>query len=141
MQPDPGDGVFPANGDPWGTWGGWFDYDPDSVVDESDRWEVELGLVQSSSFANDVPPTPTAFASVTIRRAQAFLPAPGERLTWYLRRASSGRLILAGEVDVDAGGRTTIEALPFGPFVERLEVVRVVRPGNQRRVQGPPSSG
>jgi hypothetical protein len=34
-QPDPGGDVLPANGNPWGTWGGWFEWDDATLEDTS----------------------------------------------------------------------------------------------------------
>lgn len=125
-QPDPGDAVVPANGDPWGKRGGWLDWMPDSIVDRPRRWSVSLALVASSSFAPDNAPQPTAQASVTIRRAQRFRPAPGTVVNWTFRRIGDGALLATGATAVDANGLVTVPDLIFGSGPMRLEVVEPV---------------
>ncbi len=127
-QPDPGDAVIPANGDPWGTWGGYFDWNTPTMVDTADEWAVSLGLVTSSTFANDIPPVLSATASVTIRRPQAFTPDPLEPLPWSLSNASTGALVASGSVVTGADGLVTIPNLTFGAAQLRLRVWRSVQP-------------
>ena len=42
-------------GDPWGSWGGYYTWDPESIVDTPTLWSVNLGLVTDSTYPNDIP--------------------------------------------------------------------------------------
>ena len=128
-QPDPGDAVLPANGDPIGTRGGWFDWSPDSVRDSARSWSVVLGLITSSGFQADNAPQPLATASVTIRRAQRFRPTPGTLVRWTFRRVSDDALFANGTTVVDAEGLVTVPNLTFATEPMRLEVVGPVPQG------------
>ena len=123
---------MPANGDPWGTLGGWFDWDRATLVDEPLRWSVTLGLVSGSPFLPDNAPAAPARASVTVRRPQAFHPEPGRLVGWVLKRAADGATLQSGVVVVDAEGLVTVPDLLFGAEPVRLELtVKVARSGLQ----------
>ncbi len=124
QQPDPGDPVTPANGDPAGTWGGWFEWDPTSIVDQQDRWGCDVWLELSAAFAADNAPSNSATAGVTLRRLQTFQAAAFEVLWAELRVAATGALVWSGAVQADAGGAVTVPDLPFGAQRLRLIVQR-----------------
>jgi hypothetical protein len=126
-QPDPGDAVVPANGDPFGIRAGWFDWDLDSIVDQQDRCGITLGQVTSASFPADVAPPGLARASVTIRPPQAFRPPPGQKLLWTLRVPGTAQMLQAGRTTVRADGSVTVPRLAFGSVPLRLEMIRIVR--------------
>ena len=123
-QPDPGDAVEPANGDPWGTWGGYVDWDPDSVAEDAGTWSVTLQLVATSPFPNDVPAADLALASVSVRRPQAFLPAPHEPLVWSLTRLSDGQLLQSGVAQTRADGLAGVDGLELVKEPLELELQR-----------------
>ena len=124
QEPDPGDPVLPANGHPWGSWGGWFDWDDASLSDTADRWSVELRLVLNAALPADNAPLNAARSSVTVRRAQAFLPAPGELVRWTLSVATSGVLVDSGAIVVEPDGTVSVPDLVFGALTLRLELER-----------------
>ncbi len=126
-QPDPGDPVVPANGDPFGTRGGYVDWDVDSVLDLDGTWSVELGLVNASPFANDVSPTALARVDVTIRRASRFRPAPLEPLLWRLADPATGATLRSGRTAADAAGVVTVPGVVLELGAQRLEVLRALR--------------
>lgn len=124
QQPDPGAAVTPANGDPWGTWGGWFEWDPTTIVDTPDRWECDVWLELTAPFAADNAPTSSAQASVTLRRLQQFQATPHEVLWVELRDATTGAVTWSGAVQADAAGVVTVPELSFGTQRLRLVVQR-----------------
>ena len=129
-QPDPGDPVVPANGAPWGTRGGWFDWEPASIVDTTTSWSCRLWLATGAAWPADNAPLPNARASVTLRRLQAFDAAPHEVLWVTLARAVAPFTVLfAGAVQADADGTITLPDLPFGPVALDLSVERVAAGG------------
>lgn len=126
QQPDPGDPVLPPNGAPFGTWGGWFDWDPASLVDQPGLWSARLWLVTAAPFPADNAPLPQARASVTLRRLQAFAPAPGEALRFSLSLDQAPfTLLSSGLIAADAEGRLTVPNLTFGAAPLRLRVERL----------------
>ncbi len=126
QQPDPGDPVVPANGSPVGTWGGWFGWDPASIVDDAASWSARLWLETASTWPADNAPLPTARASVTLRRLQTFTVVPHEVLWVELANATTPSTVYwSGGVQAGADGVLTIPDLPFGGQQLRLSVRRV----------------
>ncbi len=109
-QPDPGDGN-PNNGDPWGTWGGYLEWDPNSIIDNPDRWSVIMWVVYQSSDPNDIPDADTILADVTLRRLQRFQPNLGFVYAWDLVRVANGETLQSETVSVDTSGVLTINNL------------------------------
>jgi poly(3-hydroxybutyrate) depolymerase len=141
QQPDPGDPVLPANGAPFGTWGGWFEWDQASLSDTALSWSAVLRLENTSPFAADNAPAPTARASVSLRRLQQFAPEAGELLGYRLSLANAPfTLLQSGYLAADDAGLVTVEALQFGPQPVRLEVRRLGS-GPGLAIYGSPSPG
>lgn len=113
------------SGDPWGTWGGYLDWDVDSIVDTPMEWSVSIFLFTDSNFENDVAPMDWMTADVTIRRAQEFRHAPGTTLAWSIDTDDGG---LAGEVEVDDVGLVTIPQIPITKTARTLTVTFVEAP-------------
>ncbi len=103
---DPGDGD-PATGDPWGTWGGYHDWELDTLVDELDRWEATVFLIDGSAWLPDNCPVDSMPSSLTIRRAQAFDPQPGEIVNWA-QLTMAGDTLRVGSVEADTEGRVRL---------------------------------
>lgn len=119
----------------WGTRGGYFEWDVETLRDETNGWEVTLYLVGESARVTEVPTFESATANVTLRRAQAFKPGPGTSLTWRFEREDGG-LLQSGTSEVGVDGLVTIPALKVyrDPLRGRLKVRADVDPG------GDPSS-
>ena len=109
--------------DPHGTHGGWLDWNVDSVVDTATQWSASIGVVGSSTFAGDIAPLPTATASVTVRRAQAFTLAAHQTFEWEL--VEPGPVIVASGLAIaDATGHARVDDLQLDTTPARL----VLRP-------------
>ncbi len=93
---DPGNGQS-AVGDPWGTWGGYHDWELDSVVDEAGYWEATVFLTDGSAWLPDNAPVDSLLSDLTVRKSQNFQPAPGEILTW-VQRNLVGDTIHSGQI-------------------------------------------
>jgi hypothetical protein len=99
----------------------------DAIVDALDRFEVPLRALDGDGGPPPVPGYPTtgdrvdgelpAIVDVTLRRAQAFRAAPGERLAWRFGA-------LEGEVMADSRGDVTIPDLPLDVAWTTLEIWR-----------------
>lgn len=120
-QPDPGDGP-PTDGDPWGTWGGYVDWNPDSIEDTPDAWATTLYLVGSSDFPADIAPRESATATVTPRRLRAFAPVPGESLYYTSRDAEDDSLRQHGPIEADSSGVASVEGLAIPRDPERVRL-------------------
>lgn len=122
--PAPGDGD-PASGDPRGTWGGYHDWNRDTLVDEPERWEATIFLISGSPWLPDNTPVDSLLSKFTIRRAQSFAPAAGEIVDWC-QLSSVGDTLRSGETVADAGGRVHIESLTTyrDPYRSRVQFAR-----------------
>lgn len=115
-----GDPAVPGDcgwdGDLAGALGRFLRWDPETLVDTFDRFEVALRIEDGEG---ELPPGPDypstgdrvigdlpAFVDVTPRRTQAFRARPGELMRWSFGDAR-------GEVIADEGGALTVPALPL----------------------------
>jgi hypothetical protein len=115
LDDDPGNGD-PPDGDPRGQVNLYLGWEPDRVVETSDRWEAVLWLSKASAKDECV-------VDVTPRRCRKFRPRPGDRFRWksgeQWGEAEADRygLVTARQVRVTkAGVHLTIErsSLPAG---------------------------
>ena len=110
----PGDGTGGTSqtgggvGDDWGTWGGYHDWDPDSIVDTPGTWSADIFLIDSSAWIKDNAPADSLVSDFALRRPQAFLPDPGEVVEWIQVETSSGDTLASGAVTVEADGLVRI---------------------------------
>ncbi|MEY4044574.1 MAG: hypothetical protein RL644_842 [Actinomycetota bacterium] len=109
-QPTLGNGS-PDDGTPWGTWGGYFDWEPESILDSPNGWACTLFLVGQSETSVDNFPGDSASVSLTLRRPQAFHPAAGVPLRWNLQRLSDGAILQSGTTQPELDGLVVISGL------------------------------
>jgi len=121
---DPGNGD-PLTGDPWGTWGGYHEWELSSLLDQVDQWAVTAYLIDGSSWLPDNAPMDSLVCDLTIRRAQAFLPAPGETVDW-MQLTMAGDTLRTGMVVADANGRLVLPSLVIyrDPLRTRIKFIR-----------------
>ncbi len=124
----------PWTGDRRGTWGGYFDWEP-NLTDSHTNWSAVLFLVGPPSAFNPVEicPDPVRVVDVAIRRAQQFQPRTGTRLDWRLENAATGTLITNGTAVVGADDLVSVPALPIprDPLRARLTLsVATANPSN-----------
>ncbi|MDD2889129.1 MAG: T9SS type A sorting domain-containing protein [bacterium] len=110
IQPDIGDGN-PTNGDPWGTWGGYFEWDTANIVDSMDKWAVTVWVTYESIDSCDVPDADTLLANITPRRLQKFIPQTGQDYCWTLVKKSNGDTLQQGIINATGSGIITIPGL------------------------------
>jgi hypothetical protein len=120
-QPDIGDGD-PSSGDVWGTWGGYYTWDAETIVDSASRWEATVFLHISGLNPNDVPSFDSARTDISIRRPQQFNPAEGATIGWTLTRLSDSILMHSGLDTVGQNGVVTIQDLTMYKDPCRLSV-------------------
>lgn len=122
-QPTLGNGS-PDDGTPWGTWGGYFDWDTETIFDLPTGWACTMFLIGRSSVGVDNFPGTTATTNLTVRMPRRLLPAPGALLAWELRDDRSDLVLQSGTVAAESNGLVAITGLviPRDPQRVRLEV-------------------
>jgi pimeloyl-ACP methyl ester carboxylesterase len=132
-QPTLGNGS-PTDGTPWGTWGGYFDWDTETIFDTTSGWSCTLFLVGRSSVSVDNFPGTSAITSLTVRKPRKLWPAPVATLAWTLRDDLSDLVLQSGTVQAEADGLVAVTGLviPKDPQRVRLEfrVAGALRPGD-----------
>lgn len=120
-QPELGNGS-PTDGDAWGTWGGYYDWDVNTIVDSSDRWECTIYLVGQSTVSVDNYTGDSAKCDVTIRKPQLFLPPSTTQLNWALIDLSNNQVLQNGTTYPDSNGIVRVNDLTFtkDPIRRRL---------------------
>jgi len=135
-QPDPGNGD-PQDGDPWGTWGGYLEWDTEDIIDTPDRWECSIWITSRSRYDCDIPDSDTAVTSVTLRKLQSFASGwvgCGSNNTYYLWKVidiSSGSILQEGTTHTSEDGSITIDDLIFSKDPYRLIITSQV-PANEK---------
>ncbi len=122
-QPDIGNGD-PLSGDTWGTWAGYFEWDTESIVDQSGRWECTIWIPSGPEYPPcDVPLCDSILADVTLKKLENLNPVPGKSYDWELVDIASGNAIQSGTVEANENGMITIEKLLFAKAPYRLKIV------------------
>jgi len=123
QQPELGNGD-PADGDAWGTWGGYYDWDVSTVTDAADRWECTVYLMGQSAVSVDNCPVDSSSCGIAIRKPRSFKPQPGSQLSWKLIRVSNNEVLQSGVVTADTTGLVMIDGLKIfkDPLRSRLIV-------------------
>ena len=124
-QPDMGNGD-PADGATSGTWGGYYDWNRDTLVDSPRLWEATIFLVSSSSNANDIATFNSSTADVAIRRPQQFAPPAGTTVDWSLTRLSDSQLLQSGQSTVAPNGLVIVSGLIIYKEPSRLSISSAV---------------
>ena len=121
IQPDPGDPVLPANGADWGTWGGWLDWDQTSLVDTASEWGVDVHFTHPSPQPFEMVPH-TVELTLTVRRPQQLLLAPGETFDWTWTDLGAPQPRQSGQGVAGPDGVVSVPGLLIEGRPARLEV-------------------
>lgn len=117
----------PANGDDHGTWGGYYDWRPDDLVDSSTNWACTVFLEGAGAnfAAVDACPFPSLRSDLAVRRPQKFLPVTGSQLNWVTRRVANNSIVQSGTIQVAADGLIVLTniTVPRWPEMLRIEVI------------------
>ena len=122
---DPGDGTVGTSttgggsGDDWGTYGGYHDWNTETLVDEPCLWRTTAWLVDGAVFANDNTPQDSLMASVAIRKPRQFLPPPGATVYWTQIDSLTNTLINSGEVITDPDGLVAADSIVLYRYPEK----------------------
>jgi hypothetical protein len=110
VQPRIGNGDV-SDGDAWGTWSGYYEWDVSTIVDSTSRWECTIYLVGTSKTSVDNYPGDSATCSVSIRKAQRFRPDNGISLQWKLIDLATGQALQTGSTLPDPAGVVIVNGL------------------------------
>ena len=132
-QPELGNGS-PDDGTPWGTWGGYLDWDAGTVFDTASGWACTVFLVGRSTVSVDNFPGTTATTGLAVRMPRRIVPPAGSALAWTLRDDATDAVLQSGSASAGADGLVSVTGLvvPKDPARVRFEV-RVgsaARPGD-----------
>ncbi|MCX6877692.1 MAG: alpha/beta hydrolase-fold protein [Verrucomicrobia bacterium] len=118
LDDNPGNGD-PANGDPEGQSNGFLFWQTTDTVDLPREWAMTIGLVQTA-------PANTCTVSLTPRRLQQLVTAPGASFRWTNTALASGIVVQSGTVTADSDGLVTID---------NLQVAQITRDGGGSRIR------
>jgi pimeloyl-ACP methyl ester carboxylesterase len=129
-QPELGNGN-PSNGDPWGTWGGYFDWDVNTVVDSTQRWECTVFLIGQAPVAIDNFQRDSAISSISVRKPNFFKPLPSTLLNWRLLDINDNMVLQSGTTQPGIDGVVSIDGLKIfkDPLKTRLIIETAVSTG------------
>jgi pimeloyl-ACP methyl ester carboxylesterase len=115
---NPGNGE-PADGDPAGQVNAYLFWETDDIVDEPDRWEITVGLI-------DKAPKDDCSVDLTPRRLQRFAAkaAPGSVFSWSNDVTPGNRRVQSGSAKADGWGLVTIEGLRLTKGKHRISLAR-----------------
>jgi hypothetical protein len=105
----------PGLGDLVGTINGQVEWDRDTIVDQSDHYEITLRLTPLAKNAS-------ATADVTPRRLQRFTPQAGA--VYRVSVTAGGKSLLAGSTTADEHGRVQIKGVPLTKDGTRLRIAK-----------------
>jgi pimeloyl-ACP methyl ester carboxylesterase len=116
LDDDPGNGD-PSSGSAGGQVNRYITWDPASIVDEADRWEVTVRIL-------DGAPRSTAAVDVTPRRLQRFKPSATDRIAWTNSTAGDRTAKQSGTITPDQWGLLTVPQMEVGTGKHRLQLRR-----------------
>jgi predicted esterase len=96
---DPGvglPGINNGDGDNWGTWGGYHNWDLNTLTDTPDEWEATAWLTDEALFSHDNCPQQELTSDIAIRKPQAFLPQAGTPINWQVEDAATQEILQTG---------------------------------------------
>jgi len=112
LDDDPGNGD-PSSGSPEGQVNRYVTWDPASIVDEADRWEVSVRIIERA-------PRDTARVDVTPRRLQRFKPSRTDRIAWTHTAGGNRTPRQSGIITPDEWGLLTVPQVEIGKDTHRI---------------------
>ena len=117
-------GVGHDDGDDWGTWGGYHEWDIDQIVDEPEVWEATVWLNGEAYYKYDICPFAALTSDIAIRKPQNFRPVKGTTLEWNLVDDRFGTVLYQGMVDVEEDDLVVIPEVTI--FREDIRKTRLI---------------
>ncbi|MFN7116062.1 MAG: T9SS type A sorting domain-containing protein [Saprospiraceae bacterium] len=116
-------GINKGDGDNWGTWGGYHNWDLNNIIDESAEWSVTAWLQSNAVFTNDNCPNHSLTADLAIRKPQKFKPAQGTVLNWNVKDETTGIILQSGTTTVRADALVILPKIVV--YQENIRKVRI----------------
>ena len=123
---DPGNGQTGTgnnNGDDWGTWGGYHEFDLETLIDKVDAWSCTYYLsgVNAREIDQYSGPEDCIQSDFTLRRPQNFKLAPLEPFDWQVTDGS-GEIRASGNAIADQEGRAVLKGLTACKDPQKLTI-------------------
>jgi YVTN family beta-propeller protein len=99
------------DGTPWGTWGGYYEWDVNSLLDTSSRWACVLYLTGQSPVSVDNFTGDSAICDVSVMKPVLFRPPTGTSLQWRLVRISDNKVLQSGLTQPGLAGKITVPGI------------------------------
>lgn len=130
---DPGDGSigikgYGGTGDDWGTWGGYHDWNANTIIDEPDQWQVTAWLIDSAVYDHDNSPFDSLESSLSIRRPQNFIPSMGTPVYWSEIDSATNTILKQGETTVGNDGLISIDSVILYKYPVKTYIVFTLTP-------------
>jgi len=109
------------DGEPYGQLNGYLTWDTDTIVDEKDRWEMTVHLLETSRRKL---PKDSCTVDVTPRRCRKFKPRPGEKFKWTNSSLADKKVAASGTVTADEWGLVTLEQVTVTKAEHRLKITK-----------------
>lgn len=102
-QPDPGPGD-PNLGDPFGTWGGYFDWDTSTLIDTRSEWAATIFATGLSAIVIDNSPFASFTTDLSPKRTRNFNPPLGKLVRYNVLDAATQTLLQSGSTGAQEDG-------------------------------------
>jgi len=107
----------PADGDPWGQINGYLLWDPATITDRPDRWEMTVFLA-SDAFRQ------SCTVDVTPRHRRAFQPKAGAVFRWTNTDLKANKQVQSDKVTADKWGLVTLKNVLVTKDRNRLRIAK-----------------
>lgn len=121
-QPDPGDGD-PANGEPWGTWTGYFDWETSTLTDAPNSWACTIYATGLAASPIDNALVASITTDLVPRRTANFNPAEGSTVYWYVIDPATNALLQSGSSIAEAEGVVQVSGISVPADPARVRVI------------------
>jgi hypothetical protein len=120
-EPSLGSGS-PDDGTPWGTWGGYFDWDVETIFETPLGWSCTLYLVGRSSTSVDNFPGASATTSLALRKPRQLVPLAGTQVLWTARDLATDAVLQSGTTVAESDGLIALTGLTIPKDPQRVRI-------------------
>jgi YVTN family beta-propeller protein len=121
-QPSLGNGDA-NDGDAWGTWAGYYEWDVNTISDSSTHWASTIYLTGQSQASIDNYPADSSRCDMTVLKPKYFKPVPGTLLQWRLIRLSDNAILQSGKIVVDQSGKVIVPEITLYKNPKRTRLI------------------
>ncbi len=135
---DPGDGTIGTiatggNGDDWGTYGGYHDWNTTTLIDQPGMWQVCAWLINDAQYVNDNCPFDSLVSSVSIRKPQHFKPLTGDTIYWSQIDSATNTTLKEGVIQVGADNVVSVEGIVLYQYPVKTYITLTLTPSSARK--------